>query len=72
MKGNIKMAVTRKSKMPTDPLGRSIFVRERAIERMQNNITRILEEAGEKAKEVEKRIAEKKVLLDALKRGKLS
>lgn len=61
----------RQSKIPKDPLERSIYIRERSIARMEENIRRIQESADEAKAEVRKRIAEKKVLLDALKRGKL-
>lgn len=66
------MTKPRKTKMPTDPLERSIYVREKGIERMESNIQRIREAADEQIAEVRARIKEKRVLLDALKRGKLS
>ena len=63
---------TIKSKMPKDPLERSIYIREGGIKRMQQNIVRIRREAEEEIAEVQKRIKEKQVLLDALKRGQLT
>ncbi|MCU1305130.1 MAG: hypothetical protein JWQ87_5414 [Candidatus Sulfotelmatobacter sp.] len=60
-----------KRKMPTDPLEKSIYLRERSIARMKENIRGIRADAEEAVAEVEKRIKEKHVLLDALKRGKL-
>lgn len=66
------MTKPRKTTKPTDPLERSIHMREKGIERMELNIQRIREAADEQIAEVRARIKEKRVLLDALKRGKLS
>lgn len=53
------------------PLERSINSRHRAIERMELNITKIEEEAAKRVAEIRHRISERKVLLDALRRGAL-
>lgn len=63
------MKVSRKR--PTDPLARAIWCRERSIRRAEQRITQILAEAQEDAVLIRKEIAKKKILLDALKRGKL-
>ena len=58
-------------KGPTDPLGRAIWSREGTIRRAHEKIKTIREIAEERVSLVLKDIEKKKVLLDALKRGKL-
>ena len=54
-----------------NPVERSIFRRESGIARMRENIKRIREIAEQDVAEIEARIREKSILLDALKRGNL-
>lgn len=63
--------VTKRNKLPTDPVELSIYRRESGIKRMRENIKQIRDEANRRVAEVEGRIREKQVLLDALKRGRL-
>jgi len=60
-----------KRKGPTDPLERAIWLRESVIRRAEQHIRRIYAYADEEAARIRKEIASKKVLLDALKRGKI-
>ena len=64
------MKKTRKG--PKDPLERSIWMRENVIRRAYTKIDEIRADAELEVQRVEKEIQKKKVLLDALKRGKLS
>lgn len=61
-----------KTKVKRSALERSIASRERGITKMENFIARIQRAAAEDVAAVRKRIAEKRVLLDALKRGALT
>jgi hypothetical protein len=65
------MAKSRGKFADMNPVERSIFRRESGIARMRENIKRIRERAEEAVAEIEARIREKQVLLDALKRGNL-
>lgn len=65
------MVKQRKSKVPTDPVGRSIWRRESGIRRMEANIRKIREDADARIALIQQDIKDKQVLLDALKRGKL-
>lgn len=58
-----------KQRKDMTPLERSIHSRERGIARMRDNIERIRKDAEAKVSTIQARIAEKQVLLDALKRG---
>ena len=53
------------------PVERSIYSREGGIARMRENIKNIRERATQEIAEIEARIREKQVLVDALKRGNL-
>lgn len=53
------------------PVERSIHSRESGIARMRQNIIDIKTRAAEQIAEIETRIREKQVLVDALKRGTL-
>jgi len=54
-----------------DPLTRAIVSRERGIERMRGNIRRLQHIHQKEVAEIWRRIGEKQVLLDALRRGTL-
>ena len=62
----------KKTRKEMSPIERAILSRESGISRMKENIRRIKEDAEEAIAEIEARIREKTVLLDALKRGQLS
>ena len=62
----------KKTRKEMSPIERAILSRESGISRMKENIRRIKEDAEEASAEIEARIREKTVLLDALKRGQLS
>lgn len=59
------------SKNQKDALGRSIESRERGIDRMRANIRRIQQDTARQIADIEVRIKEKSILLDALKRGRI-
>lgn len=61
-------------KRPKDmsPLERAIYARQRGIETMRKSIERIRAQADADVKAIEKRIMEKAVLLDALRKGALN
>lgn len=64
------MTARKKTTRPKkDPLTRSIESRERAIDRMEANIRKVQRDADQEIAAIRKRIKEKRVLLDALKRG---
>lgn len=63
--------MARNGRRSKDPLTRCIESRERGIKRMRDNIARIRKDAEQRIAEVELRVREKQVLLDALKRGRL-
>jgi len=62
----------KKTRKEMSPIERAILSRESGISRMNENIRRIKEDAEEAIAEIEARIREKTVLLDALKRGQLT
>jgi hypothetical protein len=55
--------------LPKSPLERSIELRQRAIQRAEEKKKEVRRIAEEKCAEIDKGIANKRVLLDALKRG---
>ncbi len=64
--------MAKQAKQKLSGLDRSIMLRERGIERMKDNQKSIMDEARARCEEIDKRIAEKRVLLDALKRGAIT
>lgn len=63
--------MAKKPKEQKTPLQRSIESRERGIKRMLDEKVKIMDEAKRKCDEIDKRLVEKKVLLDALKKGSI-
>lgn len=61
-----------KDKVKKSTLDISINSREKGIARMRDNIKKIREQADRDVAEIEKRIKEKQILLDALRRGKIA
>lgn len=58
-------------KTPMTPIQRAINAREKAIDRMKDHQTSIIEAAQARCLEIKKRITRSQILLDALKRGEL-
>ena len=65
------MKQQRKSRKQMSAVERSIDSRERGIARMKQNIDAIRRKAEKEIADASARIAEKQILLDALKRGSL-
>lgn len=58
-------------KKPETLLQKTIRMRERGIERMTESKSRVMRIATAECAAIDKRIAERRVLLDALKRGEI-
>lgn len=61
--------MAKKEKIKRTPLERSIISRERGIAQMEESVRRLERQTAEEVKVIRNRIAEKRILLDALKRG---
>lgn len=60
------------NKYSSEPLKRTIEMREAGIGRMRKKKAVIRREAEERCAEIDKRIAKNRILLDAIKRGQLA
>jgi hypothetical protein len=63
------MAKIKLQKIVKTPLDRAINSREHGIARMERNRREIMKRAEKECAVIDKHIAEKRILLDALKRG---
>lgn len=60
-----------KKRAKKSPIERAIFSRECGIKRMQDRILAIKRRAASEVEAIERRVAERQILLDALKRGQI-